>query len=109
LANKPLFGDGGMLNLRAGQVLVVLKPSVTLSASKASIQQLYTQMQQNSSSSISVGGFCWSAQANHAQGASKFTSDVTMSADGTSITITDNTNAPKVLGVVPVPLGKAKA
>ncbi|MHA4871737.1 hypothetical protein ACXZ1M_28995 [Duganella sp. PWIR1] len=108
LANKPLFGDGGMLNLRAGQVLVVLKPSVTLTASKASIQQLYTQMQQNSASSISVGGFCWSAQANHAQGASKFTSDVTMSADGTSITITDNTNAPKVLGVVPVSLGKAK-
>jgi hypothetical protein len=107
LANKPLFGAGGMLNLRAGQVLVVLKPSVTLKSSKSSIQALYTQMSQNSSSSISIGGFCWSAQANQAQGSSKFSSDVTLSADGTSVTITDNTNSPKVLGVVPISLGKA--
>lgn len=109
LANKPLFGKDGVLNQRAGQILVVLKPSVTLTSSKASIEKLYTQMQQNSSSSVSIGGFCWSAQANHAQGASKFTSDVTMSADGTSVTITDNTNSPKVLGIVPISLGTPAA
>lgn len=108
LANKPLFGEDGMLNLRTGQVLVVLKPSVTLTSSKASMQAFYSQLQQNSSSSVSIGGFCWSAQANHAQGASNFASDVTMSADGTSVTITDNTNSPKVIGVVPISLGKAK-
>ncbi len=108
LANKPMFGDGGMLNLRSGQVLVVLKPSVTLTSDKSSMQAFYKQMSQNSSSSVSIGGFCWSAQANHAQGASSFSNDVTMSADGTSVTITDNTNSPKVLGVVPISLGKAK-
>ena len=108
LANKALFGEDGMLNLRTGQVLVVLKPSVTLTSSKASMQAFYSQLQQNSSSSVSIGGFCWSAQANHAQGASTFASDVTMSADGTSVTITDNTNSPKVIGVVPISLGKAK-
>ncbi len=107
LANKPLFGPNGMLNLRTGQVLVVLKPSVTLTASKESMQALYRQMQQQSSSSFSIGGFCWSAGASHAQGSSSFASDVKMSADGTSITITDNTNSPKVLGIVPIPLGKA--
>lgn len=107
LANKPLFGDGGVLNLRAGQILVVLKPSVTLTSNSASIQALYQQMKQNSSSSFTIGGFCWSANANHAQGKSSFSSDVSTSADGTSITITDNTNAPKVLGIVPIALGKA--
>ena len=106
LANKQLFGANGVLNLRTGQILVVLKPSVTLTSSQEKIKALYAQMQQNSSSSISIGGFCWSAQANHAQGASRFSSDVTMSSDGTSVTITDNTNSPKVLGIVPVKLGK---
>lgn len=106
LANKQLFGSSGVLNLRTGQLLVVLKPSVTLTSSQDKIKALYAQMQQNSSSSISIGGFCWSAQASHAQGASRFSSDVTTSSDGTSITITDNTNSPKVLGIVPIKLGK---
>ncbi|MFZ5528280.1 MAG: hypothetical protein ACOZE7_16625 [Pseudomonadota bacterium] len=108
LANKPLFGPTGILNLRSGQALVVLKPSVTLTSDRKSIQALYQQLSQDSSSSFSIGGFCWSAQANHAQGTSHFASDVTTSADGTSVTITDNTNSPKVLGVVPIALGKAQ-
>lgn len=108
LANKPLFGEDGILNLRAGKLLVVLKPSVTLTSDKTSIQALYSAMSQNSTSSISIGGFCWSGQANASQGASSFSNDVTMSADGTSVTITDNTNSPKVIAVVPISMGKAK-
>jgi len=41
------------------------------------------------------------------QGASSFSQDVTMSADKTSITITDNTNSPKVIAVVPITMGKS--
>jgi len=107
LANKPLFGADGVLNLRTGQLLVVFKPSVTLTSDTASIQALYATMKQNSSASFTIGGFCWSAQASSAQGKSSFSSDVTLSADGTSVTIVDNTNAPKVIAVVPITLRKA--
>ncbi|MDY0977600.1 hypothetical protein SOM61_21785 [Massilia sp. CFBP9012] len=107
LANKQLFGPDGILNLRAGKLLVVLKPSVTMTSDTQSIQALFSKMSQNSSASISIGGFCWSAQANMSQGASSFSQDVTMSSDKTSITITDNTNSPKVIAVVPITMGKS--
>lgn len=107
LANKPLFGPDGRLNLRAGKLLVVLKPSVTLTSDSNSVQALYAKFKENSSASISIGGFCWSANANFAQGKSMFASDVKLSSDATSVTITDNTNSPKVIAVVPISMGAA--
>ena len=80
---------------------------MTLTSDTQSIQALFSKMSQNSASSIYIGGFCWSAQANMSQGASSFSQDVTMSADKTSITITDNTNSPKVIAVVPITMGKS--
>lgn len=105
LANKELFGEGGFLNLRTSQVLVVLKPSVTITGDKTTISTLATQFSQHSSASVSVGAFCWSASASMAQGQSNYTNDVKVSSDGSAITITDNTNAPKVVLVVPTKLG----
>lgn len=101
LANKPMTGEGGFLNIRASQLLVVFRPSVTLTGSKQTIAALSNQFNQQSSASISVGALCWSASANASQGQSNFSKDVQISNDGTSVTITDNTNAPKVILVVP--------
>ena len=100
-----LFGDGGLLNIWSKQVIVVLKPSVTISGDKTTIASLSNQFQQNSSASISVGAFCWSASANAAQGQSHYDTDVKVSSDGQSITMTDNTNSPKVIAVIPDKLG----
>lgn len=105
LANKPLFGYRGVLNLRTAQVLVVLKPSITLTGNKQTIATLNTQFNQQSAASFSVGGFCWSASASASQGSSRYAADSKVSTDGTAISITDNTNAPKVLLVVPSKLG----
>jgi hypothetical protein len=105
LGNKKLFGRDGVLNLRTSQVLVVLRPSVTLTGSKQTISTLNTQFSQQSAASLSVGGFFWSASANASQGRSVYTADCKISSDGTSLTLTDNTNAPKVILVVPSKLG----
>lgn len=104
-ANKPLFGAGGLLNIWSKQVIVVLKPSVTITGDKTKIASLSNQFQQSSAASISVGAFCWSASANAAQGQSHYDTDVKVSSDGTSITMTDNTNSPKVIAVIPTKLG----
>jgi hypothetical protein len=101
LAGKSMTGEGGFLNLRTSQVLVVLKPSVTLTGSRNTIDALSNQFNQQSSASISVGALCWSASASASQGQRSFSDDVKISSDRTSITITDNTNAPKVILVVP--------
>jgi hypothetical protein len=101
LANKPMTGADGFLNLRVSQALVVLKPSVTLIGSKQTIAAISNQFAQQSSASVSVGAFCWSASASASQGQSNYANDVKVSSDGTSITLTDNTNAPKVILVVP--------
>lgn len=104
LANKQLFGENGVLNLRCSRLLVVLKPSITLKGDKTQISTLATQFQQQSAASVSVGAFCWSASASVSQGQSRYTQDVKQSTDGTSITMTDNTNAPKVIAVMPAVL-----
>jgi len=102
LANKSLFGPNGFLNLRAGQLFIVYRPSVTLTADTDTIQSIVNAFQQQSSASISVGGFFWSAHASESQGQSSLSSDLKVSSDGTSATIIDNTNVPKVIGIIPV-------
>ncbi len=101
LAGKPMGGEDGYLNLRVAQVLVVMGASVTITGDSQTISQMANQFSQNSSASVSAGGFGWSASASMNQGASNFDNDIKVSTDGTSITMKDNTNAPKVILVVP--------
>lgn len=100
-ANKPLFGQGGLLNLRTSQIYVVFKRSVTLSGSKQTMSAIRDAFAQQSSASVSVGGFFWSASASVAQGSQNSKADLAWSSDGLSVTMTDNTNAPKVIGIAP--------
>src|SRR5262249_32304384 len=104
LANKPMFGPSGFLNLRTSQVLVVFRPSTTLSADKQTISQITNAFSQHSSASFSVGGMFWHAGASAAQGQQNYHPTPQMSNDGTPVTIADNPNAPKVLGITPATL-----
>jgi hypothetical protein len=65
------------------------------------MSQLKSAFSQQSQASFSVGGFFWSGSASVSQGSQYSKADVAWSSDGLSVTITDNTNAPKVIGVVP--------
>lgn len=100
-ANKPLFGPGGLLSLRPAQIYVAFKRSITLSADKQTMSDVRSAFNQHSSASVSVGGFFWSGSASVQQGSQESRADVAWSTDGTSVTISDNTNAPKVIGIVP--------
>jgi hypothetical protein len=108
LANKQLFGANGVLNMRAGLVFVAYRPSVTLTGSTSSIQQVTNAFQQQAQGSVSVGGFCWSASAGFGWGQSSLSQDLKVSTDGTQVTLTDNTNAPKILGIQPVRVGNVQ-
>jgi len=108
-ANKPLFGAGGLLNLRTVQIYVAFRRSVTLTGSKETMSELKSTFQQQSHASFSVGGMFWSAKASVDQGSQNSRADLASSADGTSMTITDNTNAPKVIGIVPENLNPDKS
>lgn len=101
LANKKMTGEGGFLNIRTAQVLVVLNPSVTLTGDSTTIAAVSHEFKQQSSASISIGGFCWSACAGVSQGQGSYDNDVKVSTDGLSITMTDSTNAPKVILIIP--------
>lgn len=101
LANKPLFGAGGLLNLRTAQIYVAFKRSITLTGSAQTMAQLKSTFQQQSHTSFSIGGFFWSGSASVDQGSQNARADMAWSSDGNSVTITDNTNAPKVIGIVP--------
>ena len=100
-ANKPLFGANGLLNLRSAQVYVAFKRSITLTGSTQTMSAIKTAFAQQSQASVSIGGFFWSGSANVSQGSQNSKADLSWSSDGMSVTITDNTNAPKVIGIVP--------
>ena len=100
-ANKPLFESGGLLNLRPAQIYVAFRRAITLTGSTEMMSQLKNAFAQQANASVSVGGFCWSASASVAQGSQNSRADMAWSSDGNSVTITDNTNAPKVIGIVP--------
>jgi hypothetical protein len=100
-ANKPLFGQDGLLNLRTAQIYVAFKRSVTLSGSTQTMSEIKSAFSQQSHASLSVGGFFWSGSASVDQGSQNSSADLAWSSDGLSVTITDNTNVPKVIGIVP--------
>jgi hypothetical protein len=100
-ANKPLFGKDGLLNLRAAQIYVAFKRTITLSGLTQTMSQLRSAFAQQSHASVSVGGFFWSGSASVDQGGQNSSASVAWSSDGTSVTISDNSNAPKVIGIVP--------
>lgn len=100
-AKTPPFGPGGLLNLRAAQIYVVYRRSITLSGSQETMSAVKSAMAQENHASMSVGGMFWSAQASVDQGSQSSKADLANSEDGNSVTITDNTNAPKVIGIVP--------
>jgi hypothetical protein len=101
-ANKPMFGDGGLLNLRASQVYVALRRSITLTGTADTIAQMNAAFAQSSQSSWSIGGLFWSGSASEAQGSQSSSASVSTSADGMSITIVDTSDVPKVIGIVPL-------
>ena len=106
LANKPLFGPSGNLNLRSAQILVVFRPTITIKGDKASISKITSTFDEHSSWNFSVGGFFADilgaeGDGHGSQGKSAYSATTETSDDGTSITIKYNTNAPRVIGVIP--------
>ena len=69
--HKPLFGDGGLLNLRASQIYVALRRSIVLTGTSDAIAQVNGAFQQNSQSSFSIGGLFWSSTGSQSQGSRK--------------------------------------
>lgn len=106
LANKPLFGPGGFLNLRAVQLVAVFKPTITLIGSTSDISALSSAFNQQSGGTVSVAGLSWSVGASVSQGTAGYSATVTQSGAGNTVQIADNTNNPKVVGVIPQQLGK---
>ena len=101
LANKTVFGENGFLNLETRQLFVVFRPTVQLTGSTSDIDRITNAFDQQSAASISLAGFFWNGSANVSQGQSDYAATTTRSTNGTSVTIKYNTNAPKVLGIVP--------
>lgn len=87
LANKPLFGPDGLLNLRTSQILVALGRSVTIHLNAEDLQRCGAAAASPGPTAFRIGGFCF----NNAQ------ADI-CGAAGT-LTFRDNTNAPYVIGV----------
>jgi hypothetical protein len=97
----PLFGPDGVLNLRTGLIAVMYRPRVTLSSSVTTIGQLVGAFRAQAQGGIALGSFYWSAGA--------LENDLLVGGDGTSVTLVDNSNAPKVLGIQPIDLGPGGA
>lgn len=105
LANKPLLGAGGFLNLRTRQIVVAFRPTITLKGSTGDISNVVNAFQQQGSGSVSVAGMAWSVNASASAGNEAFSATLNTSSTGDSVTIADNTNNPKVIGVIPQQLG----
>jgi len=102
LANKPLFGEKGILNLETKQVLVAFRPEVTLSGSTSEVSDVTSTFSQASQSSFSVGGWGWRASGSVNQGQDEAHATIEKSASGNSVTFKYNSNTPKVIGIVPL-------
>lgn len=89
------------MNLIPQQIYVAFKPSIKLTGTTQTMSQVKNAFAQQSNGSVSIGAFCWNASAAFGQGSQNSAADLKWSTDNTSVTITDNTNAPKVIGIVP--------
>lgn len=104
-AKIPMFGPGGLLALRAKQLVVAFKPTITLTGSKSDISSVTEAFNRQGSGTVSVAGLAWSASASASGGSSAYSATVNASGEGDSITIAANTDNPKVIGVIPEKLG----
>jgi hypothetical protein len=87
LANKPLFGPDGFLNLRTSQILVALGRSVTIHLNADDLQRCPVAAVSQASTTFRIGGFCFDSALTDICGGA-----------GT-LTFRDNTSAPYVIGV----------
>jgi hypothetical protein len=86
LANKPLFGPDGMLNLRTTQILVAVQRKLTLHLPPPQLDRCAALATQGGDGALRLAGVCFDR------------AHTDVSTCGGSLTLCDNTNAPYVLG-----------
>ncbi|MBC7859574.1 MAG: hypothetical protein H7Z39_12520 [Burkholderiaceae bacterium] len=87
LANKPLFGPNGMLNVRTSQILVALGRTVTIHLEPEQLDLCAAVAGAADDAVLNIGGFCFDSEQTEIR------------AGGGALTFCDNTNAPYVIGV----------
>ena len=95
LANKALFGSDGLINIRTTQILVAIGRKVTMHLATADLDKCKRIATTPGRSLLNVGGFCFDSEQTDIVGQ-----------DDTFI-LSDNTNAPYVVGVISDILGSA--
>ena len=95
IANKVLFGPDGLINIRTSQILVAIGRKVTIRLAVADLDKCKNIVATQERALLNVGGFCFDSESI----------DIFSSND--TLTLSDNTNAPYVVGVITDILGGA--
>lgn len=94
LANKPMFGPDGLLNVRTSQILVAIGRKVVIHLGATELDKCKSMFMTPGRTLLNIGGFCFDSEHTN------------ISSQGDALILSDNTDAPYVVGVMTDVLGR---